>query len=65
MTTKSVISFLEDPSGDIPWDEDETAGDVLHISTQTVCTLEPLYIMCFQSSRGVTLGNVNNARSFM
>ena len=34
--TKSIVSFLEDPTGDMPWDEDVTATDVVHISTPNV-----------------------------
>ncbi|KAK2166678.1 hypothetical protein NP493_1310g00031 [Ridgeia piscesae] len=33
-TVKSMVRFLMDPTGDIPWEEDATAGDVVHIDTQ-------------------------------
>lgn len=36
MTVQSLVNFLRDPSGDLPWDEDETAADVVHISDSEV-----------------------------
>jgi len=37
-----MVRFLMDPTGDIPWEEDATAGDVVHIDTQQVSdTLVP------------------------
>lgn len=33
---RSIINFLEDPTGDLPWDEDPTADDVLHVQTTQV-----------------------------
>ncbi|XP_067937992.1 protein disulfide-isomerase A5-like [Watersipora subatra] len=33
LASKSIVSFLEDPTGDMPWDEDTTARDVLHVSS--------------------------------
>ncbi|XP_070546710.1 protein disulfide-isomerase A5-like isoform X1 [Ptychodera flava] len=32
-THKSLVNFMRDPTGDAPWDEDPTAGDVKHIAT--------------------------------
>nr|UMA82692.1 venom-related protein disulfide isomerase [Conus ebraeus] len=34
LTVKSMVNFLMDPTGDIPWDEDLTATDVVHIDTE-------------------------------
>jgi len=30
-TAKSMINFLKDPAGELPWDEDSTANDVYHL----------------------------------
>lgn len=32
ITVKSMVNFLKDPSGDIPWEEEESAQDIIHIS---------------------------------
>ncbi|KAK7092365.1 protein disulfide-isomerase A5-like [Littorina saxatilis] len=34
LALKSMVNFLMDPTGDIPWDEDPTAVDVVHIDTE-------------------------------
>ncbi|XP_067130609.1 protein disulfide-isomerase A5 isoform X2 [Centruroides vittatus] len=31
-TIQSMVNFLKDPSGDMPWEEDETAKDIIHVS---------------------------------
>lgn len=31
LTIQSMVSFMRDPTGDVPWEEDSTAGDVVHI----------------------------------
>lgn len=36
MTVASFVNFLRDPSGDLPWDEEETTTDVLHIGDSEV-----------------------------
>lgn len=36
MTVPSFVNFLRDPSGDLPWDEDETGADVVHIGDTEV-----------------------------
>ena len=28
----SIVNFMKDPTGDLPWDEDPTAQDVVHIA---------------------------------
>ncbi|XP_043224621.1 protein disulfide-isomerase A5-like [Amphibalanus amphitrite] len=32
MTVTSMVNFMRDPSGDLPWEEDATAEDVVHLS---------------------------------
>ncbi|ERL92070.1 hypothetical protein D910_09392, partial [Dendroctonus ponderosae] len=32
---KSVTNFMKDPTGDLPWDEDDSAKDVVHIPDPT------------------------------
>lgn len=34
MTVRSMTAFLNDPTGDIPWDEDPTATDVVHLDNK-------------------------------
>ncbi|KAK7866488.1 hypothetical protein R5R35_014353 [Gryllus longicercus] len=31
MTVQSMVNFMRDPAGDIPWEEDTTAVDVVHL----------------------------------
>lgn len=31
MTVQSMVSFMRDPSGDAPWEEEDSANDVKHI----------------------------------
>ena len=31
-----MINFMLDPTGEMPWDEDELARDVLHLNTPKV-----------------------------
>ena len=33
LKSKSLVTFLKDPTGDLPWDEDPAAQDVAHLST--------------------------------
>ncbi|GFR27518.1 protein disulfide-isomerase A5 [Trichonephila clavata] len=35
-TVQSIVNFLKDPAGDLPWEEDERAKDVLHIADSNV-----------------------------
>lgn len=32
----SMVNFMRDPSGDLPWEEDNTAMDVVHIADMQV-----------------------------
>lgn len=31
LTAKSIVRFMNDPTGDIPWDEDPSSAAVVHI----------------------------------
>lgn len=31
LSVTSMVNFLRDPSGDLPWEEDPSGADVLHI----------------------------------
>lgn len=33
-SVSSLINFLRDPTGDLPWEEDESGGDVLHLDSE-------------------------------
>lgn len=33
---KAITNFMKDPTGDLPWEEDDTAKDVVHISDPNV-----------------------------
>ena len=33
---QSMMNFLRDPTGDLPWEEDADAGDVVHIEQTQV-----------------------------
>lgn len=35
-TVSSFINFLRDPTGDLPWEEDESGADVVHIRDSEV-----------------------------
>ncbi|KAG8197832.1 hypothetical protein JTE90_020110 [Oedothorax gibbosus] len=35
-TVQSIVNFLRDPAGDLPWEEDDRAKDVFHISDSAV-----------------------------
>lgn len=32
----SILNFMKDPTGDLPWEEDPTGADVLHIKDAKV-----------------------------
>lgn len=36
-TVNSLVNFMRDPAGDLPWEEDTSATDVVHIADQQVC----------------------------
>jgi hypothetical protein len=35
-TVPSMVNFMRDPAGDIPWEEDSMAVDVVHVSDALV-----------------------------
>lgn len=35
-TVPSMVNFMKDPTGDLPWEEDNSASDVVHIPDITV-----------------------------
>lgn len=36
VTVSSLVNFLRDPTGDLPWEEDQAGADVTHISDSDV-----------------------------
>lgn len=36
MSVKSLVTFMRDPVGDKPWDEDEASKDVVHVPDSEV-----------------------------
>ncbi|XP_012263633.2 protein disulfide-isomerase A5 [Athalia rosae] len=52
-TVSSLVNFMRDPSGDLPWDEDSTAVDILHIPDNNALTkllkkeTQPILIMFY------------------
>ena len=32
-----MVNFLRDPTGEIPWDEEPDAQDVVHLGSSKVC----------------------------
>lgn len=52
VSVSSLINFLRDPTGDLPWEEDETGADVLHLDSEALIKLlkkevRPLLIMFY------------------
>lgn len=43
-TVSSMVNFMRDPTGDIPWEEDSTAINVVHIPDAQVSQLLDLYL---------------------
>lgn len=35
-TLDSFVSFMKDPSGDAPWEEDDSAADIIHLPNPPV-----------------------------
>jgi protein disulfide isomerase family A protein 5 len=33
-----MITFLKDPTGDLPWDEEENSKDVVHLKSESAVT---------------------------
>lgn len=36
----SYVAFMKDPSGDAPWEEDDTSLDVVHLTNPSVCYIK-------------------------
>lgn len=36
VSVSSIVNFMRDPSGDLPWEEDPTGSDVFHITDANV-----------------------------
>jgi len=36
ITVSSVVNFMRDPTGDLPWEEDPTGIDIIHINDAAV-----------------------------
>lgn len=36
VSVSSIVNFMRDPSGDLPWEEDLTGSDVFHITDANV-----------------------------
>lgn len=36
ITVTSITNFLRDPTGDLPWEEDESGADVIHLNDSEV-----------------------------
>lgn len=45
--SQSMVNFLLDPTGDLPWEEDPTAVDVVHISSEDVRVSECKSVLSF------------------
>ena len=42
---QSMLNFLNDPLGEMPWEEEEGSEDVLHLYTQGVSKLRKFLIV--------------------
>lgn len=49
LTVSSMVNFLRDPSGDLPWEEDPKGADVLHIPDPEVRSTLKLFRNIFNS----------------
>lgn len=47
---QSMVNFLLDPTGDLPWEEDPTAVNVVHLSTEEVSHTLLSITCCLQDS---------------
>lgn len=36
MTLSAMVNFLRDPTGDLPWEEDPQAADIVHLADADV-----------------------------
>ena len=35
-TLQSLVAFMKDPTGDAPWEEDDSAADIVHLQDPSV-----------------------------
>lgn len=43
LTVSSMVNFLRDPTGDIPWEEDANGSDVIHIHDPEVINFSQIF----------------------
>lgn len=48
LTTTSMVNFMRDPTGDLPWEEDPIGADVVHVPDAVVCLLPFRAAQAFQ-----------------
>lgn len=39
LTSSSMTNFMRDPTGDLPWEEDQSASNIVHIQDPNVSLL--------------------------
>ena len=44
---QSMVRFLQDPTGDMPWEEETTSTDIVHIDNQPVSDTPALTVTPF------------------
>lgn len=44
ITVSSLVNFLRDPTGDLPWEEDDAGSDVTHINDSDVSDQSSTYM---------------------
>lgn len=45
MTVSSLVNFLRDPTGDLPWEEDQSGTDVIHLGDTDVRLLNMINLV--------------------
>lgn len=43
LSASSIVNFMRDPTGDLPWEEDPAGADVHHVSDPTVRQRQTLF----------------------
>lgn len=51
----SLVNFMRDPSGDLPWEEDTTANSVVHLADAAVSE-----IICFITKKRKYRARISN-----
>ena len=54
-----MVNFMRDPTGDIPWEEDPTAGDVVHVDNKQVSI-----VLCIVKEVTINLTNRHQIENF-